>query len=316
MAIRRKDNKFNQALTAIGQNLPGPFKATPPAPEAPLPPPRPQPASTPPQQIPSQTEGKAKVFQDQKGNLSGITTREGKTFLGLNPQDVQKINAAEISKQTPPEGTLTYPQANALEARELAAVQALQQIASGPTPEQIMQKQQFLEGNSMIEKANVAASVGTGALTASGLGAGAAALGIGTAGVGVAVGAGIAAGYYALRNVEKNDIKTASAAFTGSKTGFKFVLAKANAGTDPVQLAELYNGYKADLYASERILKDKLSTSNQLLNADSREEYYRVQQYLGQLPVIEAMIQQAIISPDQNKAILYEQQIAAGNNEL
>jgi len=49
--------------------------------------------------------GETPVFRNEKGNLSGVTV-DGKDFLGLNPEDVNKIVEAENRKKSLPAGAV------------------------------------------------------------------------------------------------------------------------------------------------------------------------------------------------------------------
>ena len=65
------------------------------------------------------------VFQDPKtGRASGITLEDGRTFLGLSPEDVQTIATGEQARTAIPAGTAPVGTA-ALQQRELEAGQQL-----------------------------------------------------------------------------------------------------------------------------------------------------------------------------------------------
>jgi hypothetical protein len=88
------------------------------------------------------------IFRDKETGLpSGITTREGKTFLGLSPADVAKVAEGQMAKAQLPPGT----QLVGTQAAQLAEQQRMQEIASriGAEPQAqqgIMQQQGIIEG--------------------------------------------------------------------------------------------------------------------------------------------------------------------------
>ena len=50
-------------------------------------------------------------FNPHTGEAAGITTADGKTFLGLSGEDVEKISAADQKKFQPPEGAISQAEA-------------------------------------------------------------------------------------------------------------------------------------------------------------------------------------------------------------
>lgn len=83
-------------------------------------------ANSPPLQtgVPSPNPPVPEVFRNEQGNPSGITLPDGRTFLGLGPQDVNKIAGAELAKTQLPEGT----QPVGTNAGQLERAQRIQQL--------------------------------------------------------------------------------------------------------------------------------------------------------------------------------------------
>lgn len=68
------------------------------------------------------------VFKNEKGNLSGITLPDGRTFLGLSPEEVNQVNEGYQKKTTPPKGTQPVGTAANLEQQQAQGAQLAQSI--------------------------------------------------------------------------------------------------------------------------------------------------------------------------------------------
>lgn len=75
------------------------------------------------------------VFTDPKtGRVSGITLPDGRTFLGLGPDDVKRIAAQEAARGQPPEGTVPVGTAEDLAKRQAEAQRLSGQVGEiGPS---------------------------------------------------------------------------------------------------------------------------------------------------------------------------------------
>jgi outer membrane lipoprotein SlyB len=81
------------------------------------------------EELPSNT---SEVYRDKSGTLAGITTPEGKTYLGLSQKEVEQIAAAKNKKYQTPAGTVEardVAQQRAIQEQQLIEMQQNQQIA-------------------------------------------------------------------------------------------------------------------------------------------------------------------------------------------
>ncbi len=145
----------------------------------------------PPIEVPKVDPTTPETFRTKEGRLSGIDI-DGKTFLGLSPDDVRKIAERDLLKKAQPEGTAPVGTAQA-QARQQALGQQLSgqvgdiQPSTGIIPTEISLGEALTQG--------VVSSIPSAIRTAGQFGAAAAALGAagGTLvlpGAGTAIGAG------------------------------------------------------------------------------------------------------------------------------
>lgn len=243
------------------------------------------------------------VFRDQEsGNISGVTIG-GKTYLGLNPKDVEKMTAAKQAK------TQGGPATMAFEQQALANRQAIQQSqvlseAQGQvkgTPQLTEQDilnavpQETALENAQAGIAGVAGGV-AGGFGGAALGAKAGAL-LGTAlapGVGTAIGAGlgaivgaIGAAYTKITLDKRGDVKQAMKVAKIANTNFGQTIDALNAGLiSKDEAIRRWQEDKINLYAAQINLKRETSNDLNRFLSGGADELAQIEDYVRDLQTI------------------------------
>lgn len=160
-------------------------------PNEPLKVPEEKPIETPPRATPTTPE----TFTDPRtGRASGITLPDGRTFLGLGPEDVDAIAAGEARRAARPEGTVPVGTAQEEKNKQFRIQRALKLAQEGLLTQEELQS---ITGSEIdISQALGAGGVGIapGLLGGAATGAGAAILGAAAAGAGTGAALGAATG--------------------------------------------------------------------------------------------------------------------------
>lgn len=237
-----------------------------------------------PQAIKNQTEAKIEqpknenqVFRDQKtGNISGVTIG-GKTYLGLNPKDVEQMTKAQAEKTQGGQYTQAFEQ-NAQVQQQQAQQQAIQQkaagqaqniglspaeianIQAGATEAPIDWGQALTAGVANVVPSTVGGAVGGAAVGLVGTG--------GAASIPLAVAGGVGGFITGLFNGVRNNIKAQQ---SGEISATKDVLSAARtnmrqiatlSAKDPANAAEYVQAYNMQLalvYQAQAKLKAETS---------------------------------------------------------
>lgn len=222
------------------------------------------------------------VFRDQKGNLSGVTSREGKTYLGLSPNEVRQFVDQQNKKYATPEGAIEVGQARAQEdliRRNIALTGQVGQI--NPAMLQNIQANPIDYGEALTTGVTGAIpralSYGTGIGVATALGG--TAVG-GPAGTIIGGAAGFAAGFVGgiasgiISNMKKQRTDTISGqkeTLTEGKTNLQdwVTLAKMN----PAQRQEALNQFNTQLILIERAYGQmKIDSQNDVLKFNTAKD--------------------------------------------
>lgn len=238
------------------------------------------------------------VFRNESGRPSGITVN-GKTYLGLSPDDVETIAAGEARKKG----------GQATQAFEQQALTQRQNIAQQETLTQA--QAQIKPGSPQITEQDISKAVpqtklldqGTaiGAGAATGIGAGilagakagsllgtAVAPGVGTA-IGAAVGviAGVGAYYSKISLSKRNDVKQAIKVAKTANTNFGQTIDALNAGLiSHDEALKRWNEDKVSLYAAQANLKRDTDTNLDKFLSGGADELVQVQDYVRDLETI------------------------------
>lgn len=201
------------------------------------------------------------VFRDQDtGNISGLTIG-GKTFLGLNPKDVEKVTSAKQAKQQGGPATQSFEQGAQAQAQALRSQEALNNL--GLSPEQIAGVQGLASeaGIDWGQAATAGASQAVPGVIAGALGGAA----IGAVGGPVgAVGGALLGGVGAflngvrsnIKSQQKGEIASTQKVLTNAKSNLRQIRMLAQADPSRADEAiELYNQQMALVYQAQRKLK-------------------------------------------------------------
>lgn len=205
-----------------------------------------------------------KIFTDQQGRPSGITTETGNTYLGMKPQEVEAYAQAQLA-QRPGQATQTLMGEQQARQQQAQAMQALQQL--GLTPEQVnLARQQAGEapidwGQALTAGlANVAPSTVGGAV-------GGTAIGAIAGGVGAVPGAiiggvgGFLTGFLNgvrsnIKSQQSGEIASTQKVLTNAKSNLRQIRMLAQADPSRADEAvELYNQQMALVYQAQQKLK-------------------------------------------------------------
>ena len=263
------------------------------------------------------------VLRDSKtGQLSGITIN-GKTYLGLSPEDVRKMAAAQQQKMATPPG--------AVEASDIAKQQAsmqerqnLIQNLGKLTPEQIAQAQTeaqrqvgaggLLPENINLKQAATAgaseAAIGASAGAIGGAGLGALAGGVGAipgavAGAAIgSVGAFIKGAYADIKQQQSGQVRAEQQSVIKAITNLNNIVSAVNQGADPEEAQILYNQQVAQVYKSWSELKLQTQGTASAFD-DGTKELAQFEIFFdpngGILSTINLKMAQAIANPNPSK---------------
>lgn len=279
----------------------------------PQPQPTPQPAADTGIQTPTEpTLTNPETFRDQQGNLSGITLPDGKTFLGLSPDDVNKIAGREAERTAQPLGTSPVGTAAAAQADMQRKIQTAQNIGNID-----LATVQQMEAEGLNVKEYLAAG-GQGAVK-SALGYGAAGAAAGAlggpvgAGVGAAVGvtAGLVKGFYSdvTSNIksQRNDlVTTKTKQLKQRKTAIQNYISAANANPAAaddyiaaanIEFSLIRRDYNTLLLESEKNLE--------FWGGDATPQLVDYEVYFESTePALISRLQQAVLKPDPTRAYI------------
>lgn len=262
--------------------------------------------------ISAQTQTQPTALTNTQGNLSGVTLPDSRTFLGLGPDDVNKILNREQEKKFPSVGGAggammqsdVAAQNQMMRQQGEAAQAAMAQL--GLTPEQM--QRQVVSGEGVAGGIAAGAAGLTGALggvgTAAGIGA---ALGstVPVAGTiaGAVVGAVIGA-YTKISISKKQDVKEAFTNYNAAKSNLDWIINNVNNGVlSPQQAVELWDDNLATIYAAQRALKKETSTSLKRFLSGGSDEMAKIDAYVQRLPFNQALLVQALQTPNPSKII-------------
>lgn len=238
------------------------------------------------------------VFRDESGRASGVTIN-GKTYLGLSPQEVEGLLASEQAKQGGP---------------------ATQQFEQGITTQQQAQQQANLlqtpgmeltpDGRQVVQDGGVVSNVATGGAALAGgiVGAksGAAvgtliAPGIGTIIGGIVGGIGGAiGGAYVKQRVQKTQsIKQANKVFTQAKTNKGEILNMINAGlVTEGQARSLWQEEKQNIAASQAYLKRQTQSDLNNFLGNPGDDLVAIESYLALDALYDLEFEKALLQPN------------------
>ena len=258
------------------------------------------------------------TFTDPKtGRASGITTPDGKTYLGLTASEVNKIAGAEQERAARPEGTAPVGTAAALQADIQRKINIAKQIGTidYATAQQIEEQE--------IDKSQaLAAGVQDIIPSALAFGAGGLALG-GVAGAGVGstvsapVGAGLGFGVGAIKGfyqgITKNikdqrtdlvSVKTKE--LKQRKTALNNYISAANA--NPAASDEMVQAFNVEKSLILRDYNTLIKRGNKDLNfwgSDATPQITDYEVFLeSTLPSLEIRMDQAVLKPDPTRAYI------------
>lgn len=254
------------------------------------------------------------TFQNQTGRDSGITLPDGRTFLGLGPDDVRAIKEGEDRKNltaTGGAGQASAVKTVAQQAQETATIKQLMGALGGIGQEVAPTVPQELAGTGPLAVAGGAAAFAGGALAGGTTGAAIGAIGGPAAPVTVPVVAALGAlvgGLSALgakitasrRQTTKNAYKV----YTDSKARDKELLNIANSGTaPPAEVIEQYNRNLANLRVAEKeLLKQTRSSVGRELSG-AMDELISLQSYMDREPERRRQLTLALLNP--NPSLIY-----------
>jgi len=271
-----------------------------------------KPATTPKFDIPNPAENKPQVFKDEKGRLSGVTIG-GKTYLGLNPKDVNKMVEDYNQETTIPQGAISVQEAASMQARR-EAINSIQQMT--PATENLnTQKEGFLSSESAGKVAmGKAITEGTLALGASSVPAVAAApftAGVSLLGIPIAVTAAVLHGYITgytgkMKEERKENIEVQYITLQRSSKNLRMLINDVNTGGDPYEAISLFQTEMDALNkANSRLHLETQDDLNKFLNVEARVELAKFEDFNTFLrPQFERDFYQAILNPNPAKVIL------------
>lgn len=265
------------------------------------------------------------VFKNEKGNPAGITLPDGRTFLGLSPNDVETIAADELKKTQLPEGTQMAGTARAATETQQRTQQLLQMAQQGLlTPEELraiggadVDIGQALGAGGISVLPGLVGGAATGAglgilgATASGAGAGAA-LGSVAGPVAIATGAlGALTGFiYGVRNSIKgqqvNEFAKDQVALTRGRTYLRFLVADTNSNPNHAEenIALFYQALNMIDAAHAKTYKDSQENLNKWVSADGTEKLAQFQIFDNTLRASYIRnFNEAVLNPDPNKGL-------------
>lgn len=291
-------------------------------PPAPAPAPAPSPDPTP--------EGEPELFRDQEtGEITGVTI-DGKTFLGLSREEVERLVGGREKRLAPIEGAIEVGEAAERRRSEILASQVGQltpeQLASiaGTGKTDLSKRQAGLAGvrgivPSVLERAGQFAVIGGagGAIAAgvptAGAGAPAGAVVGGTGGALIGAGVGLIEGFYSaytqnLQAQAKGEISASSKVLRKSDSNMRLIASAAWSGRgDKGTLVKNFNEREADVRAEwSKLTQDTSGDLNLFLSEDGTPILQAYEEFFepsGTLELYTNEFQLALISrPDPERA--------------
>lgn len=273
-----------------------------------------------PNAIKNQTETKPTgSYEAKKG---GYTDETGKFYPTTNPDFVPNAASTTTQIKFNQDGSIDYTPKGSAEAIKLTKEEyntltqgtgnitnAVKQ-AQTPVPQQVVntpltQEQQNVN---VVPQEPIAEGVTTlggaiaGGLAGAGTGAaiGSVVPGVGTA-IGGAVGAvvGAVGGAFTKIGIDKRgDVKQAFTVAKTENTNFGQLIDYVNAGGDPAIARKRFNESKANLYASQRFLKEQTSSELSRFLSDGADEAVKIDDYIADLEnYYEPEFNNAILNP-------------------
>jgi hypothetical protein len=269
-----------------------------------------------PSAAPSQSVG---VYRDAgTGKLSGVELPDGRTFLGLSPQQVNEIAASEVAKRQTPAGAVDIGQQNIAQQQQQQQVsqgiQLAQQIGQQPqnpvelAPEKVNVGQAIASGLTTAAPAALGGAL-TGAITGAavgGIGAIPGAIGLGLVG---GVGGFLQGVRSNIKNQRSEAATTAKLAQADIEQNLRFWITDTNAhpenaadnlGEFNTQL-DLMRAKHAKLYAETK------SNVNKFVGEDGTPELERYELFYqpgGARDYLVSQMQIALMNPDPSKNFL------------
>lgn len=276
--------------------------------------------------IPGQNPATPETFRNDQGNLSGITLPNGKTYLGLSPDEVNQIAQNEFTKQQQPIGAQPVG-TTANTAERAAQIQRLVSLAQQGllTPQEV----QMISGaspdigQSLGEGAfNVLPGAAAGAATgvaagilggvATGAGAGAAAGAITGPGVIVTTALGAIGGFLigvrsSLKNQQSQAFSADQASLTKGNTYLRALITDTN--RNPAHAAENIALFYATLNmidtAHAKTWKDSQENLNKFLGQDGTVELAKFEVFDNTMRnYYIAQFNAALAQPDVNRNLI------------
>ena len=265
----------------------------------------PLPQVTPPQITEAPISTAPEVFKNTSGELSGVTL-DGKTYLGLSPQDVKQIVEHQQAQTTIPQGAVSAGQAADLRRQQQAGLAQIQNVGQ-LTPEQ--QNLDVVKGEGIVGQAATLGGGIVGGLAGAKYGAAAGtfiAPGLGTA-IGAAAGGlgGFVGGAFTKISYSKRqDVKQANKVYLTSKSNINWIINQVNAGKlDSITAVQMFNDEKANIYSAEKNLKQDTDSNLDRFLSGGADEQASVESYIRLLPEVENMLRIAMIKPNPNLII-------------
>ncbi len=243
----------------------------------------------------------------ETGRASGITTPDGRTFLGLSPDDVQKIATGEQKRAARPEGTQPVGTAKAEALQQQQLQQSLSQLGNvDPATLELQKIQQADIDWGQAITAGTMGNIGGIAKTA----ATSFAVGFGGSGfnpiVGGAVGViGAAASIWGgmqanIKEQQQGEIGATTADLAAGQLKMRqYAMAATRDPYHADRYIQLYNNEKAKLYISQRQLQTETTGNLNKWMDDGRVQQAKYEDFLetgGISDVYEDKIRIAIIS--------------------
>lgn len=261
--------------------------------------------------------GTLETFTDPRtGRASGVTMPDGRTFLGLSPEDVNMIAQGEAQRVARPENSAPVGTAQAqLEKQQILSQLGQVTGVSQARLNELIDEYNLTGKGQFQEGLPGALREGTTQAVTRGLSYGAAAAGVGLIGgpaapvtvpvaAAIGVGAGIVSGYWsALRKAKKSeakeDVGNAMAEFQQIRRGLSQVGSLTSSGLiNEVEAVELYNAQLTRMLEIEAQVKYLQDTNLKDYLSDGSDDLAQISTYLTQVaPAYKMRIQSSLMNP-------------------
>lgn len=276
--------------------------------------PEPRPSTTPPpvptaDVDPNIGQNQVQVFDIQGTSKQGVTLPDGRTFYGLNKEEVAAIGQQELARQTLPEGVVQREEV-LLAEQQAAQRQAVAEQLGQITPEEqqkspISQEQAVKVGTAGVIPGVIA---GAGAGAAAGLAGGPAAPITIPLGIVAGAAAGFFTGYKANIGAQKKGIiRGQKTNVADAEKNLMFLISIQNQGKgDPVLNQELFNeGLSVIAESYEQLKLDTMDQQALFTGQDGTPQLMKFETFYrtGRDVALIVAMQEAIINPDPSKVV-------------